>query len=429
MNKGIRHHVRPYTVGSLVAAAGLAWIASPANAQDMPPAGTLTSSTAEGQSSPPAPPPSPPAVQGPLVSTDGPAEPRKKKGFFSRFIDEEDHGLDFSNFLAGGGFIPVPIIITEPAVDGGFGLAAAFISTHPGKPRQITKHIIGAFKTGNGSDGIGYFQSGYLFDGRLNYKFGIGHGKITLESFPSFAPQGVQYTNKYDYGILGSAMLHLKDDRFSLGPLLDFRKLSSRLDIQGLPDDFASNFNHTLHTGALGFGFHFDNRDNPLTPTKGTNAYIEGKFNRGAFGSDRDYETYAVETYAFDKFTSNLRFGYKFELKAIRGDFPVYFAPAIDLRGVQAMQYQGMNVLSTELELTWQLTPRWALLGFGGGGTSDGGSRRIYKDSGAIWAGGAGFRYKLARKLGFDAGMDFAYGPGGFVFYLQFGHAWSLGMD
>lgn len=32
------------------------------------------------------------------------------------------------------------------------------------------------------------------------------HGKITLETFPAFAPEGIEYTNHYDYGIVGSAM-------------------------------------------------------------------------------------------------------------------------------------------------------------------------------------------------------------------------------
>lgn len=370
----------------------------------------------------------PPDGQAAPASADPVITPQKK-GFFSRFIDEEDHGLDFSNFLAKGGFIPVPIIITEPAVDGGFGLAAAFLSANKDHPRQITKTAIAAFKTGNGSDGIGAFRSGYAFDGRLNYRIGIGHGKITLDAFPAFLPEGLEYTNHYKYGIFGSAFWHLKDDRFSFGPLFDFRKLQSRIDITGLPDDFADDFNRTMKTGALGAGFHFDNRDNPVTPTRGTNAYVEAKFDRDAFGSKRDFETYNVEAYSFDKFTSDLRFGYKFDLNMIRGDFPAYFAPAINLRGVQAQEYQGSTVLSTELELTWQVSPRWSLLGFGGYGTTDGGDRRIFRDSGDVWAGGAGFRYKLARKLGLDAGMDFAYGPGGFVFYIQFGHAWSFGMD
>lgn len=370
-----------------------------------------------------------PIIQEPPSAADSPAEPARKAGFFSRFFDEQDGQLDFSNFLARGGFIPIPIIITEPAVDNGFGLAAAFISVPKDRPRELTRTAVAAFKTGNGSWGIGAFRSGYAFDGRLNYKLGIGHGKITLETFPAFAPSGLQYTNHYDYGILGSALWRLGDRRFSIGPLLDFRKLRSNLDIAGVPEGFGDAFNRKLQTGALGLGFHFDSRDNPLTPTRGTNALIEGKFNRGTFGSDRDYEVYKVDLYTFDKFTPDLRFGFKYEFDAVRGDFPAYFAPSINLRGVQQVQYQGMNVVSSEVELTWQVARRWSLLAFGGYGTADAGTDRFYKDSGAIWAGGAGFRYRLARKLGFEAGVDFAYGPQGFVFYLQFGHAWSFGMD
>ena len=33
------------------------------------------------------------------------------KGFFHQFFDEEDGKLDFSRFLAKGGFIPIPVII------------------------------------------------------------------------------------------------------------------------------------------------------------------------------------------------------------------------------------------------------------------------------------------------------------------------------
>jgi hypothetical protein len=66
---------------------------------------------------------------------------------------------------------------------------------------------------------------------------------------------------------------------------------------------------------------------------------------------------------------------------------------------------------------------------FGGVGASDAGHTRLFEDSGAIFTGGAGVRYRLARKLGLDAGLDVAYGPQGAVFYIQFGHAWGLRMD
>ncbi|MGH6998988.1 MAG: BamA/TamA family outer membrane protein, partial [Phenylobacterium sp.] len=344
------------------------------------------------------------------------------------FFDEQDGYLDFSNFLAAGGFIPLPIIITEPAVDQGLGVAAVFLSMEA--PREVTRNVLAAVKTGNGSSGVGLARSGNAFDGRLNYRVGVGHGKITLNAYTSFAPnQGLEYTNNYDYGLIGAAFWKLPDDRFSVGPLLDVRKLESQVDIPGLPEDFVHDYSHTLQTAALGLGLHFDSRNNPLTPTRGANAYVEGKFNREAFGSDRDFEAYDAHLYAFHEVSPKLRLGYKLELNAIRGDFPDYFAPAINLRGVQAQRYEGMSVASSELELTWQASPRWSLLTFGGVGSSDAGDRRFFKDSGGVWAGGVGFRYKLARKLGLDAGLDLAYGSEGAVFYIQFGHAWALGMD
>ncbi len=365
------------------------------------------------------------------AATQGPpdtVEPPKENGFFRIFVDEEDGKVDFSNFLAKGGFIPVPIIITEPVVEGGFGLAAAFLTVPKDNPNRVTRRFVAAFKTGNGSTGGGYFESGYAFDGQLNYRVGIGRGNIKLEAFPAFAPQGVKYTNDYKYGVLASALWSLGGN-WSAGPVLDYRRLSSGLEIEGLPEDFTRDFNNTLQTGALGFGLHFDSRDNQLTPTRGLNAYVEGKFNRGAFGSDRDYEDYDAHFYGFTLFAPTLRGSLKLELDGIRGDYPAYFAPAITLRGVQAIRYQGQNVLSSEAELAWQLSKRWSLLAFGGVGATNAGSRRIFKHSGLIAAGGAGVRYRLARKLGMDAGLDFAYGPGGFVFYVQFGHAWMLRMD
>jgi hypothetical protein len=281
---------------------------------------------------------------------------------------------------------------------------------------------------GNGSYGFGYYQAGRGLDGLINYKFGIGRGEITLDAHPSFLPTALTYTSKYKYGILGSILVHLPDKRFSAGPLIDFRKLSSSVDFED-PLPIANDFGRTLTTGALGFGVHFDSRDNTMTPTKGVNAYVQGKFDSAAFGSDRTFQKYDADLYAFHALSPKWRLGYKAEFSAMRGDFPIYFAPAVNLRGVEAQRYQGSNVFSTEVELTRQLSTRWALLAFAGAGASWAGDRRLFDDSGAKFAGGGGFRYRIARKLGLDAGIDVAVGPGGGIFYLQFGHAWAFGMD
>lgn len=419
-----RNRSRPFLAPVLCAVTILAGGGSAALAREAEPPtddraiATAPPDQAQAQAQEPAP-DAPPAA----------AAPPPKRGWKHLFFDDQDGDFDFSDFLAKGGFIPVPIIITEPAVGGGGGVAGAFLTRSPDHPRQVTRTVVAAFKTSNGSDGVGAFRAGYAMGGRLAYRVGVGHGKITLDSFPAFAPGGIEYTNHYDYGILGSALWTLGDSHVSIGPLFDFRKLTSKLDIQGLPPEFADHFGRTLQTGAVGLGLHYDTRDNPLTPTGGVNAYAEGKFNREVFGSDRDYEEYDAAAYAFGKLSPRFHYGFKLELNAIRGDFPVYFAPAVNLRGVQAMRYQGMDVYSSEAELTWRANDRWSLLAFGGVGGSEAGSSRLYEDSGAVWTGGVGFRYRLARKFGLDAGADIAWGPEGSVFYIQVGHAWVFKMD
>ena len=52
--------------------------------------------------------------------------PASGNSFFSRFIDPKDGKLDASQWLAGRtGFLPIPIIISDPAVGYGGGLAVA----------------------------------------------------------------------------------------------------------------------------------------------------------------------------------------------------------------------------------------------------------------------------------------------------------------
>lgn len=360
---------------------------------------------------------------------DQPGPAKHESGFRGMFFDPEDGKLDLSRTLARGGFVPMPVIITEPAVDGGFGIAAQFVTMPEDNPRHVTRRIAAAFKTGNDSYGYGYFQTGYAFDGQLKYKIGAGRGKVNLEARPSFAPGGINYTNKYDYGILGSALWRLGDDRFSIGPLIDFRQLTSKIDFADAPEDFDRDFGRKMNTGALGAGFHFDSRDNPITPTQGVNAFVEGKFNSGTFGSDRTYQIYDLDLYAFQKLSPKWHIAFKTEIDAARGRFPSYFAPSIDLRGVEAIRYQGSTVQSSEAEVTLRLGERWSILAFGGVGSAHSGQSRIFDDSGAIFAGGTGIRYRIARKQGIDFGIDVAAGPGGGIFYLQFGHAWAFSMD
>jgi hypothetical protein len=102
---------------------------------------------------------------------------------------------------------------------------------------------------------------------------------------------------------------------------------------------------------------------------------------------------------------------------------PFYLRPFVSLRGVQALRYQGEQAAEAEVELRWQLHARFSLVGFGGAGVarSDIGERARER---TVTAGGAGFRYLIAREHGLHMGLDVAAGPDEPIIYVVFGSAW-----
>ena len=65
---------------------------------------------------------------------------------------------------------------------------------------------------------------------------------------------------------------------------------------------------------------------------------------------------------------------------------------------------------------------RWTLVGFGGVGHTDG--DLPVSESQTIWAGGVGFRYLIAKRLGLKTGIDLAWSEEDFAFYIATGTGW-----
>ena len=110
-------------------------------------------------------------------------------GFLDQFEDSEDGWFDYSDWLMDNayGFMPVPIIITEPAVDNGLGLAGMFIHAKPGAwrdesgnfTRASTSGVAGAY-TGNDSWFVGAGHVGYWKKDHLRYLGAGGYASMNL---------------------------------------------------------------------------------------------------------------------------------------------------------------------------------------------------------------------------------------------------------
>jgi hypothetical protein len=79
--------------------------------------------------------------------------------------------------------------------------------------------------------------------------------------------------------------------------------------------------------------------------------------------------------------------------------------------------------VQAEAELRWDITRRWTLVGFGGvGRVGDSPDDLLDTDNHA--AGGAGFRYLVAREYGLRMGLDVARSEEDWTVYVTVGTGW-----
>ncbi|MGA0616380.1 BamA/TamA family outer membrane protein [Paracoccus sp. KR1-242] len=354
---------------------------------------------------------------------------------FSIFVDPDDHMFDASALLARGGFIPIPVIITEPAVQGGFGVVGQFINSALGPGGQGARTMVGLALTGNDSKAGGIMRTGQFREGKARYQLAFGGADITLPIFPFGLDRSVDYNNSV-FGGIAAARFKLGETNFWLGPRLTYRhteiSLGGSEEETELGGRVRSAINDVIDPQqyiSLGASLHYDTRNNPVSPTSGINAVL--KFDRydDAIGSDADFNNLSAVVTSFTEFGDAWSFGILAEYDAVSSGAPFFMAPSVALRGVQHGRYSGDSALTSEIELRRQFTPRWAGVVFGGYGETHVEDSRLFHAEDGIWTYGAGFRYRIARKMGIDAGLDVAKGPEDTIFYIQFGHAWMRQMD
>ena len=140
-------------------------------------------------------------------------------------------------------------------------------------------------------------------------------------------------------------------------------------------------------------------------------------------GGQLDYHVQELDTQGFLNVNPEWGFAGRWLSRWVDGDAPFYAKPFITLRGIPKLRYQGDVASSVEGEVRYSPHPRWQLSAFGGVGRA---ANSVSDIDGAETASayGVGFRYLIARLLGFQMGVDLARGPEDTVFYIQAGGAW-----
>lgn len=353
------------------------------------------------------------------------------------FTSDEDGAFDVSDYLATRyGFMPVPMIITEPAVGYGGGVSLLFLhdtfasSLERKSPPSMSG--ITAIATENGTWAGAAFHMGYWLEDTVRSTTAAGYINVNINFYP--LPKLALDLNINGYMAYQELMFRLGKSNFFLGGNYIYVDNTIKFNNTSQVSEFVNSLIPKVKMGGLAGIVQYDTRDSVFTPSKGL--FAKGTVRRfdEHLGGTQNFWRYGAKAFYFVPATSSLILGLRVEGEAVaanNGDFiPIYSYPAISMRGIPAMRYQGEKMLMSELQLRWEFINRWNLVAFGGAGktfgtNSAGIDDTTFSDAPAHPAGGLGFRYELARKFGLWGGMDFATSEeDNFAFYFTVGSAW-----
>ena len=370
------------------------------------------------------------------ATTNAPVEKRSMKEMMT---DSKDGKLDLSEWLGTAkGVLPMPIVITEPAVGAGLGLSLMFFhgsiqermeAAKKKNPDGTAKRLappsisgLAGFGTENGTWGAGAFHMGIWKDDTIRYVGALGYASVNYDLYgPLNRPTPVTVEGAV---LLQQLTFRLGDSDFFAG--MNYKRISStaKANFGREMPAFVEEGREVQSGGASGI-LEYDSRDNIFTPNRGLSSKAEWTHYDTWLGSDKPFDQVAVKNRYWFPLSTSVVLGVRGDLFSSYGNVPFYMLPYVDLRGIPAMRYQGEHVLTTEMELRWDVTPRWSVVGFAGAGWTGQKDFEELGSSDTYPSGGFGFRYLVARLFNLRTGIDIGFSEEGQSVYFTTGTAWG----
>ena len=211
--------------------------------------------------------------------------------------DSVDQKFDISGVLNSDmSFMPVPIIITEPAIGYGGGMALAYFH----KDRSDVKKRkglsptfsfgAGAYTANNTWGLILGHQGSYLKD-RIRYLGVVGYMSVNLTFYggPLDIGKGEYEFNMKGFLTLQEFLYRINKKRpFFMG--LNYTYFNNNINFKtGLGIPGLGELEAETNMGGLNSAFLWDGRNNSFTPTKGVYSLLEAGRFATYFGGDTDY--------------------------------------------------------------------------------------------------------------------------------------------
>jgi hypothetical protein len=359
---------------------------------------------------------------------DKPSKEEKK----AMLRDTLDGKFDFSSFLIDSkGFMPIPLIVTEPALGNIGGVLALTFLTQKEIPEgqsyvapDITAGL--GMYTANDSWAVAGGRIGSFPKKGIKYRAFTGYASLNL-SFYRDLPQVGEQEYKFNIAALPfhlSISKSLPNTDLYLGTQYTFAKSTVEPLFEFELPDWVSTDDFENTTGSLGLFGDWDRRNNYFTPDRGTIVHVLYSVDDQWTGSDYSYQRLNGFLNWFFPIKPKWISGLRFETQHVFDDPPFYLLPSLNMRGVPVARYQGATTALIETEQRFDFNLRWSMVAFGGVGKAVMRDQE-FSDAETVYNYGAGFRYLIARAFGIRAGVDIARGPDNWGWYIVFGHNWN----
>lgn len=339
--------------------------------------------------------------------------------------------------------LPIPILITEPAIGEGLGVALTLF--HPVKQGKLDENpvatpdslldasgrreappvvtAVAAAYTNNDTWLAGIFHNNNWRDDSIRYTGALGatrvNSRVYLLNAPlSFSMDAAFTFQEFKFRLGGSDLL--------LGAGFAWMDADNRFGLNlprvpDLPDDpaFAIRFRNVGVEAKL----TYETRDNSMNPTRGQLAEVAlWRFDE-SLGGDYDYWVWKLRALSFHPLAERWTLGLRLDVSGIDGAPPFFAYPYVKLRGIPSLRYQDRIAGAAEVELRYRVAPRWEVSAFGGiGRTSD--RVPLFNNPDSIYNFGIGGRFKALQAHNVWIGVDIARGPEDRAWYIQVGHPW-----
>lgn len=336
-----------------------------------------------------------------------------------------------------GRFLPLPFVVTEPAIGEGLGAGLIYFHRQPSEEQpKVTsgKNLKNTSKHGKPPPtATGLFA---MYTNTETFAFGIGHsGKSPTDRYRYIgAAAGMQvnattYVNDrpIDFTLDGT-VFYLNGKRrwgetnIFIGASASYLDSTTQFKnknaaIQPVLPDFSSTDIGVALSGI------YDGRDDSMMPDTGQLYDLTVWNYGGLLGGDFEYTTARFKFNTFHQFAEKFILGFRFELGWATGDVPFYAEPYVPLRGIPALRYTGDSAGVVEVEGRYDFAKRWSAVVFAGSGFVDETALSQTEDS--IYSYGAGIRFQALKKQNAWLGIDIAQGPEEIAWYVQMGHPWK----